>query len=66
MSTFKPTGVLGEPTRAQTRQADRTALSVSIAPAGQALVAQTLRRVVDNGHMPAPLAGNFELEAGRL
>jgi hypothetical protein len=39
MSTFKPTGVLGEPTRAQTRQAD---------------------------HMPAPLAGNFELEAGRL
>jgi hypothetical protein len=58
--------VLGEPMRAQTRQVDRTALSASIAPAGRALIAQTLRRVVDNGHMPAPLAGNLELEAGRL
>ena len=58
--------VLGEPARAERRQADRPALRASITPACQTLVPQPRRCVVDNGHMPAPLARNLELEAGRL
>jgi hypothetical protein len=59
-------GVLGEPPHAQGQQADRAALRASIAPAGQTLVPQPRRCVVDNAHMPAPLARNLELEAGGL
>jgi hypothetical protein len=58
--------VLGEPALAECGQADRPALRASITPAGQMLVPQPRRCVVDNGHMPAPLARNLELEAGRL
>ena len=49
-------GVLGEPARAEAWQADGPALRAAIATAGDALVPEARRLVVDQGHMPAPLA----------
>ena len=40
--------MLGEPTRTQGWQADRAAVRAAIAAAGEALVVQPGRRVVDN------------------
>ena len=47
-------------------QTDRAALRAAITPAGQTFMAQPRRCVVDDGHMPAPLARNLKLQAGRL
>ena len=48
------TGVLGKPTRAERRQADRATPRAAIAAAGDALVAQAHVGVVDDGLVAAP------------
>jgi hypothetical protein len=56
-------GMLSEAALSEFGEADRAALSAPIPPPGKALVTQPRRLVVD---VAAPLAGDLELEVGRL
>jgi hypothetical protein len=48
----------GEPMRAKCRRAHRATLLAAVAAAGQALVTQVWRLVVDDGDMAAALVGH--------